>query len=128
MLKRPFKAPLYPLTPISGIVLSILLLTLPVFLSEDVNAESALLSGLGMLALVLGTYYLRMLGRHRLRVAVGGVSVSFGVLLALFLYLVAIGFVPLVLPGYLQYFLIFVGVVSIVAGLWTVSTRPRKLF
>ncbi|PVX23396.1 MAG: hypothetical protein CW716_12355, partial [Candidatus Bathyarchaeum sp.] len=42
-LDRPFKAPLYPITPIVGIVMSVLLLSIPVIL-RDVNAESALLS------------------------------------------------------------------------------------
>jgi len=33
-LKRPFKAPLYPLTPIAGIVLSFLLLVFPMILRD----------------------------------------------------------------------------------------------
>jgi len=80
-LKRPFKAPLYPFTPIAGIVMSLLLLTFPMLL-RDVNAESALISGLGLMVLVLATYYLSMVGRYRLRVAVGGISLGMGVFMS----------------------------------------------
>ena len=83
-LDRPFKAPLYPFTPLAGIVMSVLLLTFPVIL-RDVNAESALLSSLGMVAIVMVTYYLRMVKReidfNRLRVAVGGICLGAGIAL-----------------------------------------------
>jgi len=118
-LKRPFKAPLYPITPIAGIVMSFLLLTFPVFL-RDVNAESALMSGLGLVALVLATYYLRMVGRYRLRVAVGGVSLGMGALLALL--------APFIVPRFPLYVLIFVSAVSILAGILNVTARARKIF
>ncbi len=118
-LKRPFKAPLYPITPIAGIVMSFLLLTFPVLL-RDVNAESALVSGLGLMALVLTTYYLRMVGRYRLRVAVGGISLGMGVLLALL--------APLLIPRLPLYVLIFVSAVSIIAGVLNVTARTRKIF
>jgi len=119
-LKRPFKAPLYPVTPIAGIVMSLLLLAFPVFL-RDVNAESALMSGLGLMVLVLTTYYLRMVGRYRLRVAVGGVSFGMGVLLALLAP-------SLLIPHLLLYVLIFVSAVSILAGVLNVTARTRKIF
>jgi APA family basic amino acid/polyamine antiporter len=118
-LKRPFKAPLYPITPIAGIAMSFLLLTFPVLL-RDVNAESALVSGLGLMALVLTTYYLRMVGRYRLRVAVGGISLGMGVLLALL--------APLLIPRLPLYVLIFVSAVSIIAGVLNVTARTRKIF
>jgi APA family basic amino acid/polyamine antiporter len=118
-LKRPFKAPLYPITPIAGIAMSFLLLTFPVLL-RDVNAESALVSGLGLMALVLTTYYLRMVGRYRLRVAVGGISLGMGVLLALL--------APLLIPRLPLYVLIFVSAVSILAGVLNVTARTRKVF
>ena len=118
-LKRPFKAPLYPITPIAGIVMSFLLLTFPVFF-RDVNAEGALLSGLGLMALVLATYYLRMVGHYRLRVAVGGVSLGMGALLALL--------TPFIIPRFPLYVLIFVSAVSILAGILNVTARTRKIF
>ncbi|MBE0512790.1 amino acid permease, partial [Candidatus Bathyarchaeota archaeon] len=117
-LKRPFKAPLYPITPIAGIVMSFLLLTFPVLL-RDVNAESALISGLGLVALVLTTYYLRMVGRYRLRVALGGVSLGMGALLALL--------APLLIPRFPLYVLIFVSAVSILGGVLNVAAHVRKI-
>jgi amino acid transporter len=119
-LNRPFKAPLYPITPIAGIAMSFLLLAFPL-LSRDVNAESALVSGLGLMVLVLATYYLRMVGRYRLRVAVGGVSFGMGVLLALLTP-------SLLIPRLHLYFLILVSAVSTLAGLLNITARTRKIF
>lgn len=125
LLARPFKAPLYPVTPIAGIVLSLLLLVFPVFMM-DVNAGSALLSGFGMLILVLATYYLRMIGHptplepNRLRVAAGGISLGLGALLALL--------TPLLLPLFPFYVLVSVSAVSILAGILNITAPPRKIF
>lgn len=119
-LKRPFKAYLYPVAPVTGIVMSFLLLIFPVFLRNDVNAESALVSSLGMGALILATYYLRMIGRCRLRVAVGGVSLGMGTLLALL--------APLIVPGFPLYAQILVAGICILAGVLNVTARTRKIF
>lgn len=118
-LNRPFKAPLYPITPIAGIVVSFLLLAFPIFL-RDVNAESALVSGLGLMALVLATYYLRMVGRYRLRVAMGGISLGMGVLLALL--------APILIPRFPIYVLVFLSAVSILAGVLNITARSHKIF
>ncbi|MEA2090623.1 MAG: amino acid permease [Thermoproteota archaeon] len=126
-LKRPFKAPLYPFTPIAGFVMSIVLLAFPMFLG-DVNAISALTSGLGLMGLVLAIYYLKMVGRYRLRVAVGGISLGIGVFVGLLACLIEIGFVPLVLSPVSFYFLIFISVLSILAGVLNVTTRTPKIF
>ena len=121
-LDRPFKAPLYPLTPIAGIIMSVLLLTFPVIL-RDVNAESALLSSLGMVAIVLVTYYLRMVKRevdfNRLRVAVGGICFGAGVSLILLSFLV-------VQPSLLA-ITILAGLVSILAGVLNILTSAHKI-
>ena len=121
-LDRPFKAPFYPLTPISGIVMSILLLTFPVIL-RDVNAESALLSSFGMVAIVLVTYYLRMVKREidfdRLRVAVGGVCFGMGVTL--------IALTPAIVPTSMFLVMIIVGLVSIIAGILNILVPSRKI-
>jgi len=110
-LDRPFKAPFYPFTPIAGIIMSLLLLAFPVIL-RDVNAESALFSSLGLVGIVLVTYYLRMVRRevdfHRLRVAVGGISVGTGLALVVL--------TPYIVPPSLFIIMILVGLVSIVAG------------
>jgi hypothetical protein len=107
--------------------MSLLLLMFPLFL-RDVNAESALMSGLGLMGLVLTTYYLRMMGRQRLRVAMGGVSLGMGALLALLAYLSETGFEPLIIPRFPLYVLIFVSAVSILAGVLNIITHARKIF
>ncbi|MBA7470457.1 putative amino acid permease YhdG [subsurface metagenome] len=121
-LDRPFKAPLYPLTPLAGIVISVLLLTFPVIL-RDVNAESALLSSLGMVAIVLVTYYLRMVKReidfNRLRVAVGGICFGAGITL--------IVLTPSIAPLSLFIIMILVGLVSIIAGMLNIVASARKI-
>jgi len=121
-LDRPFKAPFYPLTPIAGIVMSVLLLTFPVIL-RDVNAESALLSSLGLVAIVLVTYYLRMVKRevdfNRLRVAVGGISLGAGVTL--------IVLTPVIVPPSLSIIMIIVALVSILAGILNILASARKI-
>jgi len=118
---------LYPLTPIAGIVLSFLLLVFPMIL-RDVNAESALISGLGLVALVLATYYLRMVGRYRLRVAMGGVSLGMGILLALLAYLSETSFELLVISRFPPSVLVFVSAVSILAGVLNITAHARKIF
>ncbi|MHC3129060.1 MAG: amino acid permease [Candidatus Bathyarchaeota archaeon] len=121
-LDRPFKAPLYPLTPIAGIIMSVLLLTFPVIL-RDVNAESALLSSLGLVAIVLVTYYLRMVKRevdfNRLRVAVGGICFGAGVTL--------IVLTPVIVPPSLSIIMIIAGLVSILAGILNILASARKI-
>jgi len=121
-LDRPFKAPFYPLTPLAGIVMSVLLLTFPVVL-RDVNAESALLSSLGMVAIVLVTYYLRMVKRevdfNRLRVAVGGICFGAGLTL--------IVLTPVIAPPSLFIIMIIAGLVSILAGILNILVSARKI-
>jgi len=126
-LKRPFKAPFYPLTPIVGIAMSLMLLMFPVFL-RDVNAESAILWSLGLVTLVFTTYHLRMVGLHRLRVAIGGVSLSIGFSAVLLAYLIENGFKPLIVPLVPPHILILVSVVSILAGVLNIAVGIRKLF
>jgi amino acid transporter len=121
-LDRPFKAPLYPLTPLAGIVISVLLLSIPVIL-RDVNAESALLSSLGMVAIVLVTYYLRMVKRevdfNRLRVAVGGVCFGAGATIILLAQVIA--------PPSFFIVMVLVGLVSIIAGIMNILVSARRI-
>jgi APA family basic amino acid/polyamine antiporter len=126
-LKRAFKAPLYPFTPIAGVAISLVLLMSPILLA-DVNAISALMSGLGLMVLVLLTYYLRMVGRYRVRIAVGGISLGMGIFTALLICLIETGFVPIVLSPVSLYVLIFISVISILAGLLNVTARTPKIF
>ncbi|MFA5364080.1 MAG: APC family permease, partial [Candidatus Bathyarchaeia archaeon] len=121
-LDRPFKAPLYPITPIVGIVMSVLLLTVPIFLG-DVNAGSALLSSLGMMAIVLVTYYLRMVKReidfNRLRVALGGICLGAGI--------TVIVLSLIVIKDYLQIFAVIAGVITILGGIVNILSSGRKV-
>lgn len=126
-LERPFKAPFYPLAPVAGIVVAPLLLVFPIILGEE-NAVSAFTLSLSLLVLAFMAYHLRMIGRYRLQVAMGGASLGMGIFGALLTYLIETGFVPLTLPHIYLYVLIFVSVVSIIAGVLNVSTRTRKIF
>ncbi|MEJ2242006.1 MAG: APC family permease [Candidatus Bathyarchaeota archaeon] len=121
-LDRPFKAPLYPITPISGILMSILLLTFPIIL-RDVNAEGALISSLGMMTIVLVTYYIRMVKRevdfNRLRVAVGGVCFGGGITLIM-LSLMIFSSTMLII-------MLLIGTISIIAGIMNIFVPSRKI-
>jgi len=119
-LKRPFKAPLYPFTPIVGIVASLGLLP---FMDPRVLALGA---GLGVLALL--AYYLSMVGYYRIRIAFGGMSLGIGVFVALLAYLMATEFVPLAMPPILLCVLILVSAISILAGVVNITTPTRKIF
>ena len=119
-LKRPFRVPLYPFTPIAGIVTSLMLL-----LFIDVKV---LTLGAGLSVLALLAYYLSMVGHYRIRIAFGGMSVGVGFFLALTAYLMATGFVPLVMPPILLYVLILASAISILAGVLNITTRTRKIF
>jgi len=126
-LKRAFKAPLYPLTPVAGVAMSFVLLMSPIFVG-DVNAINALMSGWGLMALVLLTYYLRMMGRYRLRVAIGGMSLGMGIFTAILTYLSQAKLVPMTLSSGSLYVLISFSIISILAGVLNVTTRTPKIF
>ena len=121
-LDRPFKAPLYPITPISGILMSILLLTFPIIL-RDVNAEGALLSSLGMMTIVLVTYYLRMVKRevdfNRLRVAVGGICFGGGITFIIFSLMI--------FSSTMLIIMLLVGFISIIAGIMNIFVPTRRI-
>ena len=120
-LQRPFKVPLYPYTPIAGIVLSFILL---LFIEP-----SAFSLGLGFIGLGLLAYYLRMVGYPRIRIAFGGMSLGIGCSTSLLAYLVGADFqLPLALPPQLRiavfYVLVVISTVSILAG--TLNVMPRS--
>jgi len=125
-LKRPFKAPLYPISPITGIVMSFVLLTFPMFLTKDKNAVSALMSGLGLIALVLVTYYLRMVGYRRLRIAVGGASLGIGSSTALLTFLIETGLAPPILPSIASCVFIFVSAIFLLGGVLNVTAKMAE--
>jgi APA family basic amino acid/polyamine antiporter len=115
-LDRHFKAPLYPLTPIIGIIMSALLLTFPMILARDVNAMSALMADVGLVGFVLFTYYLAMVGYRRLRIAVGGACLGIGFFTALWIFLGAEAATPLFL-SIPPYVLVVVSAIFIIAGI-----------
>jgi len=96
--------------------MSVALLVFPMFL-RDVNAASALVSGIGLTALVLITYYLRMMGRYRLQIAIGGVGLGIGVSLVLLTCLVEAGVMSPIFPNIPSYIMLFISAISIIAGI-----------
>jgi APA family basic amino acid/polyamine antiporter len=115
-MDRPFKTPFYPFTPIIGIVLSVALLIVPAFLG-DPNASGALISAMGLTAVVVAAYYLRMAGRYRLQIAVGGIGIGTGILVAILAVLVGTGVVTSIFPFISSYVMLFVSIVLIVCGI-----------
>jgi APA family basic amino acid/polyamine antiporter len=87
LLNRPFKTPLYPYTPIAGIVTSLFLLA---FIDVGVLSFGVTLSILAVLA-----YYIKMVGYLRFRVAFGGVSLGLGVFTTILAYSIWTRMVPL---------------------------------
>jgi len=118
-LKRTFKAPLYPFTPIVGIVASLLL----ILFIEDVGV---LILGAELTILALLAYYIKMTGYARIRSAFGGISLGIGSLGMLVAYLIKSGLMslPLESEDIFIYGLIFVSAVYILAGVLNSTTKP----
>jgi APA family basic amino acid/polyamine antiporter len=121
-LKRPFKAPLYPLTPIAGIAASI-------FLTLFIE-PSVLIMGSELIIVALLVYYIKMVGHHRIRIAFGGISLGLGAFTAFAAYL--LGTSAIVLSGVssevstlLFYVLLFVSIIQIVAGALNMTVSNR---
>ena len=113
-LKRPFKTPLYPLTPIAGIAASVFLI---LFIDPSV-----LILGLELGIVALLVYYIRMVGYHRIRIAFGGISLGLGAFVCFTAYLLGTNII--VLHGASQELstlvfsvLLAVGVIQILAGI-----------
>ncbi len=113
-LKRPFKTPLYPLTPIAGIIASVFLL---LFIEPSV-----LILGFELVIVAVLVYYIRMVGHHRIQIAFGGISLGVGVFVAFAAYLLGTG--SIVLQGVSQgtvtlvfWVMVFVSIIQILAGI-----------
>jgi APA family basic amino acid/polyamine antiporter len=120
-LKRPFKAPLYPLTPIAGIAASI-------FLALFID-PSVLILGFELIIVALLVYYIKMVGHHRIRIAFGGVSLGLGAFVAFVAYLVGTN---VLLQGVPQEtvtiafgFLLLVSIIQILAGVLNLLAPDR---
>jgi len=116
-LKRPFKAPAYPVLPIAGIVASLFLL---LFIEPAV-----LFLGLELSIIALLAYYIRMVGYIRLRIAFGGLSLGIGGFVALLAYLIRSGFMSLSpnLTEITTYILILISVVHVLAGILNITAK-----
>ncbi len=113
-LKRPFKAPLYPLTPLAGIAASI-------FLTLFIE-PSVLILGFELIIVALLVYYIRILGRYRIRVAFGGISLGLGAFVAFVTYLFGTGSIALQgvsqeLATIIFSILLFVSIIQFLAGI-----------
>lgn len=89
-LYRPFKVPLYPLTPILGIGTSLLL----IFFLEP----STLFMGAELFLFGLIAYYIRMVRHDHICLAVGGMNLGISAYSALLAYLIISGSLPISLP------------------------------
>jgi len=77
-----------------------------------------LVLGAELIVLALLAYYVKMMGHYRIRIALGGMSLGMGGLTPLIAYLIGTA-------SALFYVLIFVSVVSIIAGVLNVTAKPR---
>jgi APA family basic amino acid/polyamine antiporter len=121
-LKRHFKVPLYPLTPLAGIVTAAFLL---IFIEPDV-----LILGLELGVIALLVYYIRMVGYSRIRVAFGGISMGLGFFTAIVACLlwnnmiVLQGASPLV-KQIIFWLLVLASAIQFAAGLLNVTASDR---
>lgn len=120
-LHRPFRVPLYPLTPILGIMTSLLLIF---FLDPG-----TLLIGLELLILGLVVYYLKMVGYYRIVLAMGGMNFGVCGFSALFASLLASD-VNIVLSGNAKFllfiFAILICITSLLAGVLSIIRKNNQ--
>jgi amino acid transporter len=120
-LKRPFKTPLYPLTPIAGIAASI-------FLALFIE-PSVLILGFELIIVALLVYYIKMVGYHRMRIAFGGVSLGLGAFTAYIAYLVGTNSIlqgaPQETLTLVLGFLLFISIIQIIAGILNLLAADR---
>jgi amino acid transporter len=88
---RPFKVPLYPLTPILGIATSLLL----IFFLEP----ATLVIGAELFLFGLLVYYVKMVGYCRLCIAMGGMNLGVSAFSALVAYLLMSKSLPITLSS-----------------------------
>lgn len=124
-MDRPFKIPLYPIIPIAGVILSLVMLVVPVVFGDG-NALEALFSAIGLTGIVICSYYLRMAGRYRLQIAIGGVGIGTGITILSITLISLAGLAPPAasfIPSYIQ--LLF-GIVFIISGFFNFNAHQRK--
>ncbi len=124
-MDRPFKTPLYPITPILGIVLSFAMLATPVLLG-DANAIEALTSSLGLTAIVVMAYYLRMAGKVRIQIALGGIEMGTGFLITLISSMELAGILQPIFPFIPTFIELLFAIVLIVVGFYSFTVNYSK--
>jgi len=117
-LKRPFHVPLYPLTPIAGLITC-------AFLALFIE-PSVILLGIELAIVAVFVYYVKMMGYNRFRIAFGGVSLGLGSLAGLVAHLLRTN--SIVLHGVSQetaaiffYVLVFICIIEFLAGILNVT-------
>jgi APA family basic amino acid/polyamine antiporter len=121
-LKRPFKVPLYPITPLAGIVTA-------AFLSIFIE-PSVLVLGVELGIIALLVYYIRMVGYSRIRIAFGGISMGLGFLAALVAYLLGSNVIMLhgaspLVESIVFWGLVLASVIQFAAGVLNVTASDR---
>jgi APA family basic amino acid/polyamine antiporter len=125
LMDRPFKTPLYPFTPASGVILSMALLVIPVLVGDG-NAIDALTSAIGLAAIVLCSYYLRMAGRYRMQIALGGIGIGVGISLAIISTLSLASTAEAIFPFIPSYVQLFFSIILIVTGYFNLNANATK--
>ena len=120
-LTRPFKVPLYPLTPILGIASSLLL----IFFLEP----GTLIIGAELFLFGLLVYYIKMVGYCRLCIAVGGMNLGVSAFSALLAFLIISNSLPIMLSTTTTLILFslacFVSITYFVVGILSI-TNPNS--
>jgi amino acid transporter len=124
-MDRPFKTPLYPFTPAISLVLSVALLFIPVVVGDG-NAIDALISSIGLTGIVLVSYYLRMAGRYRAQIALGGIGIGVGIFMAISSLLSIAGLTFSILPFVPNYIQLFISVILIATGYYNLNASSER--
>lgn len=121
-LERPFKAPLYPLTSVVSIFAIFMLLA---FIEPSALALGIEFGIIGIIA-----YYISMLGYHRIRIALGGISLGVGFFVLISAYLLnarIINFemllIPLELATFTFCFIVVLGAILIFLGILSILKK-----
>ena len=122
-LDRPFKVPLYPAMPIVGLITCGFLL---LFIEP-----SAITLGLGLGVAAVLVYYIRMVGYHRIHIALGGVSLGLGVFTMFAAYLLGTNRIVLqdAAPGVSTLFfwlLVLVSIIEVLGGLLNITAPTHR--
>jgi len=121
-LYRPFKVPIYPLTPILGISTSLMLL----FFLEP----STLFIGAELFIFGLIAYYIRMIGHYRSCLAAGGMNLGISAFSALLAYLIISASLPIPLSQNMILLIfgvaVFISIIYLIAFLLNITRKEGE--